>query len=138
MTYASTLRLGAIGLAIAVTGSLIEGFGEHGRIPERLLVSMLRTGLTGALFVFIFEGMYLFARIGDLGLAVASWAYAAILALLLGRLAPPGDRRPSPARKAPRSRRATIRAERAAHAAPIPLPGGPSGAVPGASRSAHA
>jgi hypothetical protein len=87
----STLQLAEGGLAIALLVSLACTFRVRAGVPARVGVSLLRAGLSGALFAFVFEGMRLFLKIGDIALALAWWVGAGVLALLLARLQPAGD-----------------------------------------------
>lgn len=102
LPYGPTMRLGAIGLVIALLAGLAGLLHGRGRIGARVLVTLIRTGLSGAVFVFVFEGMRLLLKIGDVGPAVASWVWAGILGILLARLAPvqapttPGTERRTP------------------------------------------
>jgi hypothetical protein len=93
MPYHATLHLGEIGLLVVVGVGLAMALGVKAPVWERLFVAFLRACLSGGLFVFIFEGMRLFAKMGDVPLAVASWAFACILALVLARLTPAGEGR---------------------------------------------
>lgn len=91
MPYARTLTLGAIGLAIALLCGLAGVVDGRSRPGERILVSTLRAGLSGGVFVFVFDGMRLLLKIGDVAGALAAWVGAGILALILARLAPARD-----------------------------------------------
>lgn len=93
MPYHATLHLGEIGLLVAFGVGLVMALGVKAPVWERLFVALLRACLSGGLFLFIFEGMRLFAKIGDVPLAVPSWAFACVLALLLARLTPAGGGR---------------------------------------------
>ncbi len=93
LPYGPTLTFAAVGLGIALVVGLAGVVRGSGRLVERVFVSLLRAGLSGGVFVFVFEGMRLLLKIGDLGGAVASWIGAGILALVLARLAPAGANR---------------------------------------------
>ena len=94
MTDAATLHLAELGLAIALIVALGSTFRVRAGVLPRVGVSLLRAGLSGCVFLFVFEGMRLFLKIGDVGVALASWVGAGVLALLLARLEPAGP--PSP------------------------------------------
>lgn len=105
LPYGQTLDIAAVGLAIAVgLGALIGVFAAPGRVSERVRVTALRAGLSGAVFAFVFEGMRLLLKIGDVTGALGAWVWAGILAIVLARLAPAraayGSNR-EPARAAP-------------------------------------
>jgi hypothetical protein len=99
MPYGLTLALGAIGLAIALAVGLAGSFRVRARLLPRVGVGLLRAGLSGGVFVFVFEGMRLLEKLGHPGLALASWVFAGVLALLLARLAPAGGGRRGPRNK---------------------------------------
>ena len=88
LPYAATLRLAEFGLAVTVGVGLLVAVGVRAPVWERVLVAMLRAGLSGGLFVFSFEGLRLLAKLGNVPLAAASFGFAGVLALLLARLAP--------------------------------------------------
>jgi hypothetical protein len=91
LPYGPTLGIAEIGVTIAVVVGLAATFRSRERIRERVVVSLLRAGLSGGLFVFVFEGMRLLLKIGDVGLALASWVWAGVLAVLLLWLTPAGQ-----------------------------------------------
>lgn len=93
LPYGQTLDIAAVGLAIAVgLGAVLGAFAAPGRVSERVLVSVLRAGLSGAVFAFVFEGMRLLLKIGNVGGAVGAWVWAGILAIVLARLVPAAGR----------------------------------------------
>lgn len=90
LTPGPTLRAAAIGLAVTVLVGLIAAARAHAPAGERIALSLLRAGLAGAVFTFVFEGMRLFFKIGEISAAVAWWAAAGVLALVLLKLLRPG------------------------------------------------
>ncbi len=92
LTYRQTLHVAEVGVAIVLFVAVAGVVRERGRVGERLFVLLLRAGLGGTLFAFIFEGMRLLLKVGNVGGAVASWLWAGVLALLLARLTPRAGR----------------------------------------------
>ena len=93
LPYRPTLEIAEVGLAVAVLVGLAATLRSRERTSERVAVSLLRAGLSGGVFVFVFEGMRLLLKLGHVGLALGSWVWAGVLALLLVRLTPRGDAR---------------------------------------------
>lgn len=90
LTPGPTMRAAAIGLGVAVVIGLVAAARAHAPAGERIVLSLLRAGLAGAVFAFVFEGMRLFFDVGEIGAALAWWVGAGVLALLLLKLLRPG------------------------------------------------
>ena len=95
LTATRTLSLAEAGLGIAVIVGLSSTLGARASIREHVTVSLLRAGLSGAIFCFVFEGMLLLLKIGQVAPAIAWLIGAGALGLILAQLPP--ERAPSPA-----------------------------------------
>lgn len=89
-SYDAALKLGAVGLVISAIIALAAGLRVRAPLPARVGVTLLRTGLTAAVYIFVFIGMRLFLSVGSPAVALGLWVLAGLLGALLARLAPAG------------------------------------------------